>query len=185
MKLYEKNPDRIEYNGREYVLNLSWYAVLMSIDIFSDDSISEYIQVETALDNLVKGKHPVDGGLLDAIFSLIFPDKQNSDTPVIDFEQDKPLIIAAFQQAYNIDLCKSDMHWVHFHDLLSSIPRETKLAEIIDIRQRPIPEPTKYNAAERAALIAAKARVAIKHEGGFEKSLMNLYKKLESQAKGG
>lgn len=185
MRLYEKYPDRIEYRGRTYSLDLDFSAVLASLDVLSESEISDSIKIETALDNLVLGRHPADVDLLGAIFSLLFPEKKSTEEPVIDFRQDADLILAAFRQAYGIDLKTTRMHWFEFSALLKGIPSGTRLAEVIDLRQREIPEPTKYNAKERAALIAAKAKVAIKKEGGLESGLYGIYKALEARAKGG
>lgn len=185
MRLYDDFPDKIAYKGKIYSLNLVWCDVLKSIDIFDQDEISEEIKITVALDNLVIGKHPIDPHLLDAIFELIFPKKEDESEPVIDFEQDSALIFAAFWQTYHVNLRESTMHWREFTELLKGIPRETRLGEVIALRQMEIPEPTKHNAKERAELIRAKAKVAIKNKGNKEKALMGIYKMLEAQAKAG
>ena len=185
MRLYDDYPDSIEYRGKIYRLNLSFKSVLASVDVFSDPSISDLIQIETALDNLVLDRHPVDPKLLGAIFTLIFPKEKRKEEPVIDFKQDAAYILATFRQAYGIDLKKEDIHWCMFSDYLKGLPKGTKLREIIEIRQMPIPEPTKYNAKERAAIIRAKSEVAIRKETGIQGALLNLYKMLEAKAKGG
>lgn len=186
MKLYEREKDTVKYCGKVYKLNLNWKNVLSSIDALEDSELSEQLKIEVALDNLIFGKHPADPELLDKIFSAIFPEKaKSSGEPVIDFEQDSPLIFSAFLQAYGINLYTDSLTWREFTELLQGIPRGTRLADRIEIRQREIPEPTKHNAKERAALIKAKAEVAIKKTPGQkEKALMGLYKMLESQAKG-
>lgn len=185
MRLYDDYPKEVEFGGKIYPLNLSFTAVLASVDVFEEEEISEQIATEIALDNLVVGEHPADYRLLKAIFELIFPKEKATGETVIDFKQDADLILSAFRQAYGIDLRRDPPHWCEFSALLKGIPSNTKLAEIIDLRQRPIPGPTKHNAKERAALIAAKARVAIKKQGGFEKSLMNLYESLKARAESG
>ena len=77
----------------------------------------------------------------------------------MDFTQDRALIIAAFRQAYGIDLVaeRGRMHWQTFADLLKGLPSNTRLAEVMDIRAKPMPKPTKYNAEERARLAKLKA----------------------------
>lgn len=184
MRLYDDYPESIEYNGKIYRLNLAFDSVLASIDIFFAPEISEFIQIQTALENLVVDRHPVDSGLLDAIFRLIMPDQKENSEPVIDFTQDADYIYAAFLQAYHIDLTKDRIHWCAFSRLLKSIPKGTRMREIIDIRQMPIPEPTKHNARERAEIMQAKASVAIKKGGGIQGDLMKVYKMLEARAKG-
>lgn len=184
MKIYDELSDKVEYKGKIYNLNLSWRNVLKSIDLFEQEEISEAIKVEVALDNLVIGKHPVDPYLLDAIFRLIFSSQKDGE-PVIDFEQDAALIFAAFWQTYHVNLRETNMHWRDFTELLKGIPRSTRLGEIIELRQTEIPEPTKHNAKERAKLIQAKAKVAIKNKANKEKAFMNIYRMLEAQAKAG
>lgn len=183
-KLYENYPDKVNFGGVDYSLNLSWKNVMRSMDVFSDEKISREIQLETALDNLVIGKHPADASLLDAIFSVIFPENTHKE-PVINFDQDADLIFSAFMQAYGVNLKESDMHWCEFSDLLKNIPRNTRLAEVVEIRQRPIPKPTKYNAEERAAIIRAKAQVAIRKDGNLESGLWGIFKNLKALAEAG
>ncbi len=185
MKIYDEFPDKIEYKGKIYSLNLAWCDVLKSIDVFDQDEISEEIKTKVALDNLVIGKHPVDPYLLDAIFKLIFPQEKDDGEPVIDFEQDSALIFAAFWQTYHVNLHESTMHWRDFTELLKGIPKDTRLGEVIALRQMEIPEPTKYNARERAELIKAKAKVAIKGRRNKEKALLGIYRMLEARAKAG
>lgn len=185
MKIYDELPDKVEYKGKIYNLNLNWCNVLKSIELFEQEEISEAIKIKVALDNLVIGRHPADTELLDAVFRLIFPPKKDDGEPVIDFEQDSALIFAAFWQTYHINLRETNLHWRDFTELLKGIPRSTRLGEVIALRQTEIPEPTKHNAKERAALIQAKAKVAIKNKGNKEKAFMNMYKMLEAQAKAG
>lgn len=55
---------------------------------------------------------------------------------VFDLMEDGDYIVAAFQQAYGIDLTAPDcsMHWHRFLALLRGLPQETKLSEIIGYR---------------------------------------------------
>ena len=55
---------------------------------------------------------------------------------VYDFEEDADYIVGSFQQAYGIDLTDPglEMHWHRFMALVRSLPRDTKLAEIIGYR---------------------------------------------------
>ena len=185
MRLYEQEKDTVEHCGKTYKLNLGWQNVLASLDALDDPELSEQIKIDVALANLIIGKYPNDPNLLEKVIKTIFPDtKKNSGEPVIDFEQDSPLIFSAFWQAYRINLHTDALTWREITELLQGIPR-TRLADRIEIRQREIPEPTKYNAKEREALIKAKAEVAIKKTPGQkEKALRGLYSMLEAQAKG-
>jgi hypothetical protein len=61
-----------------------------------------------------------------------------------------------------IDLLKDKIHIIQFLELLADLPSDTALMRTVEIRQRPLPKPTKHNAEQIAALQKAKARVAIK-----------------------
>lgn len=58
---------------------------------------------------------------------------------IFDFDVDSGRIYAAFLQAYNIDLRVVKMHWWVFLELLKSIPGDTQLSNVMEIRDRPIP----------------------------------------------
>lgn len=52
-----------------------------------------------------------------------------------DYILDGDYIVAAFQQAYGIDLTSIDhMHWHRFTALMNGLPKETKMAEIMGYR---------------------------------------------------
>lgn len=57
---------------------------------------------------------------------------------VMDFLEDGELIVAAFQQAYGIDLTQDltqgEMHWHRFLALLRNLPEGTKLSDVIGYR---------------------------------------------------
>lgn len=61
-----------------------------------------------------------------------------------------------------VDLLKEKIHFFQFLELLSDLPSDTALMRTVEIRQKPIPKPTKDNAEQIAALQRAKAKVAIK-----------------------
>lgn len=186
MKLFEPYPTKIEYKGRFYKLNLSAKNVFLACDALEDDVMSDSYKTSVALDLLVKTKHSVDKKLLSAIFDFIFPKKENSE-PVIDFEMDSPLIVAAFRQAYGIRL-KEEIDRIsifEFMDLLQGIPKETRLAERIELRQMPIPKPDKYNAEYRARLMEAKQKVAIRRKNDKAMGLYALYSGMTAMLKAG
>lgn len=53
---------------------------------------------------------------------------------VLSLTHDGEYIVAAFQQAYGIDLTAEDMHWHRFKALLVGLPADTMLARIISYR---------------------------------------------------
>jgi hypothetical protein len=100
--------------------------------------------------------------VLAAVRALLFEKPPKADAKkVTDFVQDAGLIRAAFRQEYGIDLYREKLHWIEFRELLNAIPEGNRYSEVIGIRVRPIPSPTKWNGEERAWLIKAKADVAL------------------------
>ena len=51
-----------------------------------------------------------------------------------DFEQDAALILAAFQQAYGIDLTATRMHWWRFRALFDGLPADCRICKIMEYR---------------------------------------------------
>lgn len=190
MRLYDDLPCSVEYDGAVYDLDLSYTAVLAAFDALEDNKLSAFMQVETALDLLLLDEHPCDIELLKAIVQIITPQdrKRKNRAPVIDFKQDWPYIYAGFRQAYGIDLFEDrGLHWLLFLALLRSLPQSTRMAEIIGIRDQPLPKPTKYNADEIARLTRLKTEYAIRRNGsgGFEAGLRKIFEALKAQAQEG
>jgi hypothetical protein len=104
-----------------------------------------------------------DTGLLQAVSDVLFTKSKGKHEKSMDFIQDGPLIYAAFMQAYGIDLQKERgrLHWWQFSALLQGLPANTRLVEVMQIRLRPMPAPTKYNAEERAQLARLKQDFAL------------------------
>lgn len=152
-------------NGRRYFCDLSFNAVLDALRALSDDCMHDADKLDFCIWRLVRGHVPKSKKekLLEAILDSIAGEK--SDGPrCLDFEQDADAIRSGFRQAYGIDLERERgrLPWVTFLALLQNLPKETRMAEIIETRLRPIPAPTKYNAQEIAALTKAKVAVALK-----------------------
>lgn len=132
--------------------------------------------------------------LLEEIFKFLQGDNQKEEgQKVFDFEQDAALIYAGFLQAYGIDLHKRKwrrMHWHTFMSLFSGLPEETRIMQIISIRAKPLPKPTKYNAEERQQLMRLKSiyRLEVSEEERERQLATGLWKlaeMLQSMAKEG
>lgn len=177
LKPYERLPDAIEYQGKKYSLDLSYAAVFVASDVLDDTRMEPQTRVEVALDILVKDPHPVDVALLETITRLL---RDDAPKPIgqktMDIEQDWDYICAAFQQAYGINLYEDKtMHIMRFKALLQAIPKDTKLAEIIGIRDATIPEPNKHNQRQIAELTRLKALYALR---GDSSSMQDGWKRL-------
>ena len=169
MNIYDPYPEEVELDGKIYPLNLSYDRVLMMLDIQDDKSLTTADKLETQcvliLENGYKDlPRTIDGRqrLLKAVLDL-FPKKGDGKAKekYIDFHQDAAMIRTAFFRI-GVDLLKDKIHIFQFLELLADLPSDTALMRTVEIRQRPIPKPTKHNGEQIAALQKAKERVAIK-----------------------
>lgn len=167
MNIYDDYPHSVEIDGKYYALNLAYDRVLRVLDIQEDARLTaqDRIEAQCAL-LLARGYKDIPKGandrvkLLNLIFDL-FPKSENNGERFIDFHQDAQLIRTAFFRI-GVDLLKDKIHFFQFLELLADLPSDTALMRTVEIRQKPIPKPTKDNAEQIAALQRAKAKVAIK-----------------------
>lgn len=161
MKLQDRLPDGVTVDGMFYRLDFDFRNVLRMMKELSRDDVLPDVRVWRAVRCLTKRPRKPEK-VLAAVKDLLFDEPPEEDAQkVTDFEQDAGLIRAAFMQAYHIDLYHDRLHWLAFVELLNAIPEGSRYAEVIGIRVRPMPAPTKYNADEREWLSKAKAQVAL------------------------
>lgn len=187
MKPYEALPDKIEYEGNTYSLDLS-YAVFFAVaDVLKDDRLMNGQKVELALDLFIKDdQYPVSYDMLSQIYDLLKDDRPKNGESYMDIEQDWPYICAGFQQAYGIDLYQNKtMHILQWQALLQGLPKDTKLMDIIGIRAMDMPTPNKHNAKQIAEISKLKSLYALKSTAkDFQTGLGGLFDLLEARAKG-
>ena len=161
MRLQDRLPDGVTVDGKFYKLDFDFRNVLRMIEELGRDDIIPEARSWRAVHCLTKHPKNVDK-VLDAVQKLLFDEPPKKDAQkVTDFEQDAGLIRAAFRQSYGIDLYRERLHWIEFTELLNAIPEGSRFSEVVGIRARPIPSPTKWNAEEREWLMKAKANVAL------------------------
>jgi hypothetical protein len=173
MKLYERLPDRVTVGRRRYKLRLDFRNVLRMIDTLTRDDLLPEAREYLALRCITRPRGNVHA-LMAAVLELLFPARGESTEKIMDYAQDADLIRAAFLQCYGINLYRDKLHWFEFSALLASMPEGSRYSEILSIRARPMPAPTKWNAEERAWLAKAKAQYAVKLT---DKELENQYQK--------
>ena len=188
MKLYEPLPDSVTVNGRRYRLDLDFRNVMRMQEVLARDDLipqaREFLALRCVLKRPPKNVKPV----LDAVRELLFPPaKERGAERITDFTQDADLIRAAFRQTYGIDLFRDKLHWTEFTCLLSGLPDGSRYADVLGIRARPMPNPTKYNAEERKWLGEAKARYALKlddHQAqdSYDRGVLDLFHALMGMA---
>ena len=189
MKLQDRLPQGVEVDGKFYKLDFDFRKVFQMIEILDRDDLLPEAKAYKALCCLCK--RPKNAGkVLEAVKCLLFkaPRKKGGQR-VTDFIQDAGLIRAAFRQAYGIDLYRDRLHWIEFTELMNALPEGSRYAEVVGIRARPMPEPTKWNKKEREWLMQAKADVALELSEDemaeeYKRGVANLASLLKSMAKG-
>ena len=177
MKLHERLPDSVVVDGHRVRLDLDFRNVIKFIEILSQDDLMPEAREFLALKCICK--HPRKG-MMTPVKKLLFPETGSESTgKITDFAQDADLIRAAFLQSYGINLFREKLHWFEFSCLLSCIPSGSRYSEVVQIRTKPIPAPTKWNSDERAWLMKAKHEFGIKltekeQEKKYEKSVQNI-----------
>ena len=81
--------------------------------------------------------------------------------PAFDYRCDAPYIVAAFQQAYGIDLTTAKLHWFRFRALFAALPEDTFMAKIINWRTLDLAD---YEGSMREHYAALKERFALPPE---------------------
>ncbi len=77
----------------------------------------------------------------------ISPTAPPASPPAFDYQCDAGYIVAAFQQAYGIDLTRERVHWFRFRALFAALPEETLMAKIMSWRTMDLSE---YKGSMRA-----------------------------------
>ena len=164
MKLFEFLPDRIKVGKKVYKCDFDFRNVLKMLEIMQREDIQltarDYLCARCVIRHRIPLKTASD--VYNELCSVLFEQRPEPDEKrLTSFEQDAGLIRSAFRQEYGIDLFREKLHWLEFKELLQNLPDGNRYEEVIGIRARPLPAPTKYNAKEREWLMKAKQSVAL------------------------
>lgn len=161
MRLQDELPRHVTVDGRRVRVDLEYRNVLRMIAWLQRDDMMPEAREYKALRCVCRHPRP---GLLRALRALLFEDGHGEEAHrrITDFDQDADLIRAAFLQVYGINLWRERLHWFEFSALLTGLPGGSRYAEILSIRTRELPAPTKYNAEERRWLMEAKQKYALR-----------------------
>ena len=161
MKLQDSLPGGVTVDGKFYKLDFDFRNVFRLIEVLDDDLLTPEAKAYNAIHCLCKRPKNAVKVLAEVKRILFHEPRKKAGKKVTDFIQDAGLIRAAFRQAYGIDLYRDKLHWIEFTELLGALPEGNRYAEIVGIRARPMPEPTKWNQKEREWLIQAKMDYAL------------------------
>ena len=163
-KLFDRLPEGVTVGGRFYKCDFDFRNVLKMLDVMQRNDLEFSARDYHCVKCVFSGRLHVSNvrdvylSLCDLLFEKT-PEKDGKK--LMSFEQDAPLIRAAFRQTYGIDLFRDKLTWFEFTELLHGLPDGNRFTDVIGIRARPIPAPTKWNAKEREALIKSKQAVAL------------------------
>ena len=143
-------------------------------DWFTEESNVEFVEefITTFFDEMVNVDNTEDYVPTDLLGNpLPVVDEDDEPEKSFDFSYDAGFIYASFMQVYNMDLYEQHgkLHWEVFISLFNSLPSDSMIMNVIDIRTREIP--TGKGTEEQANSIRkAKAKYAlpehILHTGG-------------------
>ena len=200
MKLSEPLINYIRWKGYKLKLNLSFDTILTIYEVWQDRGLLDTDKLTLTMDMLIKNRRVLkriplteQNKLLIYIFKTFINTgnkaQQKKAEPTYDFIQDASFIFASFFMDYGIDLIKAQgrLDWRKFIALFSGLSDNTQMREIMSIRARPLPKPTKYNAEEIRALKEAKQYYALnfsfsEREENLQSGLDNLFASLKARA---
>lgn len=201
VSLYRKPIKKIRFGRFCLWLNPAFGRVLWCLDVLLDEVLDDIDKIDLCLSVLLKypllrylipraRRHALFQKIFDSLIDVNGTDKKRTEKKSMDFHQDAGYIIAAFRQCYGLDLTGKDrnLHWWIFYTLLGALSDDTRLMQIVSIRTRPVPKPTKYNAEERAAIIRLKQEYALKlteeeRKAQFQAGLQKIAITLQNMAK--
>lgn len=189
---------RICTDKGRFDINPAFDIILEVQRLYKEESLTDYEKIQQALNMLVRNRwnlrllNPAEQlKLMQDITSRYIevekrPQIKKSPVPVLDFERDGDYIYASFMQAYQIDLIdeQGKLPWKKFLYLFNGLPADTKIKQIMRIRQMPVPEYNGKNSKEIQEINEMKSYYALPVQGGGGQSGLDLlFHTLEGMAK--
>lgn len=174
LKLTSTFDDSFEFEGNTLNLDLSFDNVLLMFEMLDDDDLDDAEKMLMALNMLIyeceEYLSETDFEVLRGLFKYVMKefleievDKEEeeeevspgeqmdgeSDKPIkfMDYQKDAGIIYASFMAAYKIDLfeCQGKLHWTKFKELITHLPDDSKLKQVISYRTTKIPTGNKVD----------------------------------------
>lgn len=163
-------PFVVVYGKKSYRIKPYFDNVLKVLSIQKEENLTNADKLNLSLYLLVKKKcgrltehDKVE--LLNVVYDVLMDGGADPDgkAPVFDFQQDAGYIYSSFLYDYGIDLYKQQgrLHWWAFLQLFKGLSDKSKIVQIMQIRTKPFPVPTKHNGEERTNLAKLKAQYAL------------------------
>jgi len=194
MRIHDKIPTHVTVSGRRYRIDTDFRNVMRMNEIMTRVDLTDEARDWLALRCMMRHpprKRSRQIELLKALRELLFGDRRGAsdNKKITDIDQDAELIFAAFYQEYGINLWRDHLSWFEFTALLAGIAEGTRYSDVLTIRARPMPKPTKWNAEERAWLAKAKVAHALELTDeemaeNYDRSVRSIFDGLLSMAGG-
>ena len=175
------------FKDKKIELNLAYNRVLKFYKLMKDTDASNQEKIKITLKLFIKN--------YDEIASLSFNDKSeiikiihndfieikskksSNDKNILDFDKDFTFIYSSFMQDYQIDLYDQvdKLDWRKFIYLFVGLSDKTKIMQVMSIRAREMPKPTKYNSDEISQLYKLKAYYSLDDDSDKQKGLDSLF----------
>lgn len=190
MRLNDPLVTSLEFEDKEYPIDLAFDNVLDVFDILADESLLPGEKINMSLELLIDDFEEQFQGTIEQQFSFfnhifstyIYMDKNEVETDlqgnpmpkklatqpkVIDFVQDAKYIYASFRQiGINLFEEQGKLSWEEFQALVESLPEDTILSKIIQIRTW---KPSKGESAkEQARMKELQKKYALADDEGGE-----------------
>ncbi len=180
------------------IVNPAFDIVLDVQRMYKEEELSEYDKTNQALMMLVKNNRNIrlftpaeKVKLLNEITKRYIsvkkrPAIKQSPIPILDFEEDGDYIYASFMQEYKIDLIdmQGKLPWKKFLYLFNGLSSDTKIKQVMRIRDMEIPEPNGKNSRYIQEIMNLKSHYALPVKGGGGSAgLDQLFATLEGMAK--
>ena len=195
--LTERIEDVVVYKRKKYLINSCFDNVLRIQKLFQEEELSEFIKVHQALNMLIsnnRGIYRLSLKDMQKLLQLIFedcintqkrPEIRKQQLPSFDFEYDGEYIYSSFVLDYGIDLIdmQGKLPWKKFISLFQGLSEQTKIREVMRIRNMEVPRFTGENSKQIQEIQELKSYYALPVKGGGgQNGLDALFSTLERMA---
>lgn len=195
--LTEPIEEKVIYRKRKYWVDASFDTVLQVQSLFREEELPENLKLQQALKmflihdkTFLRLSIEEKKELLHLIFECCIntqkrPETRTKGQKSFDFEYDGEYIYASFMLDYGIDLVdmQGKLHWKKFISLFQGLSEQTKIREVIRIRNMDIPKFTGKNSKQIQEIQELKSYYALPVKGGGgQQGLDALFSTLERMA---
>lgn len=188
----------VNFDGIIYAVNPAFDIILDIQNLFNEPELSDVEKLDIALELLIAPHKKVVASLaklspckknelLGAIYdACVKPDRRrpaSKKNPIVDFDLDGDYIYASFLMDYGLDLIDQQgiLSFKKFTALFQGLSKNTKIKEVMRIRDMDIPKFNGKNSKEIADLQELKSYYALPVKGGGgAKGLDLLFSALEN-----